>query len=883
MKIALTIIIAFSCYTALAQNTPEKAPFAPDFLQYLEIPKESRTKKSSLDKGRGYIPVFYNFHFDQNIISHESKKSIAFPETYDLRNILFGQVTPIRDQGPLGACWSFSTMGAIESNWLKKGYGISDLSEQNMATCHGFTWGIDDGGNDYIALAYLTRLKGPVTEESDPYSINPNAVCKTSNLLTPAYTPTASFLPKDIKIIKAALMKHGAISASMYTGGAGMNNFYNTSNYTFYYGGTAPPDHGVLIIGWDDNKLVTGGPGSPGNAFGAWIVKNSWGSSFGNEGYFYIAYKDTRVLSSATIFPTRAEIDEIDTLYYNDYLGATSSYGFRQETAFALTKFHAPKEHFIRKIGTFVNAAGTMIDIEIYNSFQGDTLLKGLIASSYNNVVQFPGYQTFDIPAIVNGDYYVKLKYFTPGYNYPVPVEAEIVFQGQAFALPAIKESGHHWISQNSEKWLPLGNDIPEYEADLCIRAYADKSTEINPFFTSDKKFVCVGSPVTFTDESLGNISEYLWEFGFRASPRTANTKGPHLVTYERDGEQTISLTVKNAQQVSKTLIRKAYVESKSSSLDILLPYSNVQLVRGKSLPITAFGADTYIWSPSLGLNTSSGSTVIASPNNSTNYTVTGYSGACSGSNTISINIVDNPVNDDVCQAIELMQNSKQGPFTNVYATVEDGEPAPPEGDCNEPLKWCVEGGLQNSVWFWFTGPENGSASFSAEGFDTQMAIYKASGCEDILNDNWELIAANDDYFGEDKFYAAALNSVSLIPGQKYLLQIDGSAGGEEGVFYIDYSNYPLKSSSLEPENFSFSIFPNPAQAEFNFKFFSGDNSTIDVKILNLQGQVVFSKEFENSLVGVQSTIHLAHAIPGFYIMEVSDGSGVYRKSLIIR
>ena len=140
IRISLFFLFPLASYT---QVKPERAPLNPDFIKYVELSKEEGYKKSVSGKGLGYFPSYYTFHFNELQMEEESKKSAAsLPSKYDLRTEGGGQVTPVKDQGPLGACWSFSTMGAIESNWLKKGYGSSDLSEQNMATCHGFTWEI---------------------------------------------------------------------------------------------------------------------------------------------------------------------------------------------------------------------------------------------------------------------------------------------------------------------------------------------------------------------------------------------------------------------------------------------------------------------------------------------------------------------------------------------------------------------------------------------------------------------------------------------------------------------------------------------------------------------------------------------------------------------
>jgi len=867
--------------TISAQSRLERSPLNPEFLHYIENSRTEGQKKSTEVYQKGYIPSPKYIHFNKTDVQNESKKSLhALPSYYNMND--WGWITPVRDQGPAGACLSFSTMGAIESRWLKLGFGDKNtlnLSEQNMATCHGFELTINDGGDFLMASAYLSRLSGPVTESSDPYNPVLSAKCKTSGLVTPAYSPRIIWLPKDNNIIKKAIMDYGAVSAAIYIGL--YTKYYNPADNTYYYPGNAPADHAVLVVGWDDNLFVTGNLAAPDNK-GAWIVKNSWGTSWGSNGYFYVSYEDAKFLSSCAYYPERVEKSEIDTMLMYDRLGSTQSFGFRDETASGVGRFETVQQMFINKIGTYINSSGSIIDIEIYNEFTGDSILNGLIASSYNNFCKFPGFYTFDIPALVQGDYFVKVKYKTPGFNYPLPVEAEIVYEGEPYALPDIEPAGRFWISSDEEKWLPLGKDVKDYEADLSIRVYADRETNLNAFFTSNKDISCINGNIVFEDASNGTINSYIWNFGNGANPATANTAGPHTVTYSTLGLKDISLTI-TGPAGTKTLAKKSYVEV-VNALDIFLPYSEKLLVNGKSIPLTAYGADSYTWSPATGLNTTIGPTVIANPSDTTKYTVIGTMETCTGEASITLNVVENPVNDDVCDAIELIPGGKL--FNNIYATVEGGEPAPPEGDCNTALEWCVEGGLQNSVWFWFTAPAGGKVSFTTKGLDTQIAVYKAENCDSILLGGYEMIAANDDYFDESKFFAAALDMISVIPGQKYYIQIDGSAGGDEGEFWMVYWESPVSVDENKPgvlNSEDLKLYPNPNSGTFRFIYNSDIKENLRIRVLNSNGLEVFKNNYRNIPLSPEQEIRLGKINPGFYIFELTTGKQVLRKTFLIQ
>lgn len=884
-----------------AQNKAERAPYNPDFIKFSKEYDKSAEKKSSISNSLGYIPSPLLLNFAQSKTTENTKKGAEdLPSVYDLRKL--GLVTSVKDQNPLGSCWTFASIGAIESSWLKKGYGTFDLSEENMGTCHGFEFGINDGGNDLIAAAYLTRLAGPVLESKDPYSKDPYATCPINKLSKPAYVPTVMWLPKDINIVKKAVYEYGAVTASIYTGGNYMSNYYNSSDYTFNYNGTISPDHAVLIAGWDDNKVVTGGSDSPSEATGAWIVKNSWGKSWGDNGYFYVSYDDSRFLSSASVFTERIELDKVDTLYMEDLLGATTSYGFRQETGYGLVKYTVPtpyfidrlgnkqyldpEVHFIDKVGSFVNSTGTSVDIEIYDDFTGDSLLENMISASYGNISKYPGYCTFDIAAIVEGDFYIKVKYTSPGFDYPIPAEIAISLGGEPYAAPHINPEGYSWISKDGVNWEGMGVDVEYQDADLCIRAYAKRNTDLNAFFTAQSVLACVGSEVVFTDDSNGEVTNYNWNFGEGATPGIANTKGPHTITYNSTGLKDVSLEI-TGPNGTILLAKDSYIEV-VDTLNVILPYSEVLLANGKTIALTAIGAQEYIWSPPEGLSSTTGNPVFASPSDTTTYTVTGTLDNCSGSTSVQINIVENPPNDDIFEAIEIIPKGYIGSFTNIYATVEAGEPFPPEGECDESMHWCVEGGLQNSVWFTFLGPEKAVISIDAPGMDNQLALYKASHADSLFSPSgFEMVAAFDDYYPEPAFYAAALESVTVIPNERYFLQVDGSAGGEEGNFELYFYDYPLPVGINEENEIlsigdPINIYPNPGTGLFEVTIPGNSEEILNFCIFDALGKMVY---YENHVhqPGMAIKLNIENFDNGIYYLSVGNHEKIYHKKLIIQ
>ncbi|MCD6566503.1 MAG: hypothetical protein J7K53_11240 [Bacteroidales bacterium] len=192
-KLILLIAASFITIYAISQDLPKRAPLNPDYIKYI-MQKTSGKIKSQTYNGYGLgeipSPVVLNFG---NV--SKSKNSKSLPSLYDLRTENGGNwISPVRDQGSEGACWAFATYGAVESYWLKQAKGQYDLSEQNLATCHGFDWSTSDGGNYYLSTAYLSRHSGPITESDDPYTLPSNPDCVSG--LTPInFVQKARFLP----------------------------------------------------------------------------------------------------------------------------------------------------------------------------------------------------------------------------------------------------------------------------------------------------------------------------------------------------------------------------------------------------------------------------------------------------------------------------------------------------------------------------------------------------------------------------------------------------------------------------------------------------------------------------------------------------------------
>ncbi len=458
-RILLIFGLLFIFTGVVSADVPKLAPLNPDYVKYLDkIEQDKKSGLKSIGKALGYIPPPNKFHTE---VSGSFQSKAPLPSSFDLR--AYNHVSPVQDQGSGNTCWAFSTTASLESNWMKTGLGAFDLSENSIKECHGFLWGGDSGGNSSISAAYLSRMNGPKLEAEDPYNARDGS-CSTAG--EPAmYVTDYRILPDDANAVKQAIYNNGAVYSSMQW----EDSAYRESDNTYYhYNANAIdniPDHAVTIVGWDDNRETAGG-------MGAWIIKNSWGAGWGDNGYFYISYNDTVILNESAFWPNSISYNPEAELYMYDNLGALGGFGQEDNLDYGLIKFTADFDLNIEKIGLWINHGSTEVDIEIFDNFTGGILSSPLQTLS-GKICTYAGYYTFDLNASINismgDDFYIKVKYHAPpGSTLVIPVEGAV----ENYSNPVI-ESGKCWVSDtgNSNSWDSIGYDT-DYKFDLCIRAY---------------------------------------------------------------------------------------------------------------------------------------------------------------------------------------------------------------------------------------------------------------------------------------------------------------------------------------------------------------------------------------------------------------------------
>jgi C1A family cysteine protease len=179
-------------------------------------------------------------------------------------------VTPVKNQADCGSCWDFAATGALESIVLITDSIEWDLSEQQVLSCNTGGSSCDGGWMDDAYNLFMSY--GAVEESCMPYEADDGVPCTQDQCPVAVTQDGVIDIAYNTNAIKNALL-NGPVSTTFMV--------YSDFHYNCYWHqDTGDLNHAVVIVGWDDSICSGGG----------WIVKNSWGQSWGDDGYFYMPY-----------------------------------------------------------------------------------------------------------------------------------------------------------------------------------------------------------------------------------------------------------------------------------------------------------------------------------------------------------------------------------------------------------------------------------------------------------------------------------------------------------------------------------------------------------------------------------------------------------------
>uniref|UniRef100_UPI0038638159 C1 family peptidase n=1 Tax=Methanobrevibacter sp. TaxID=66852 RepID=UPI0038638159 len=464
------------------------------------------------------------------------------PSYYSLKDQ--GLVTIPKDQQSSGNCWAFTAISVLESAILKASGQYLDLSEENMKNVielysdYGWKMDTNEGGYDNMPIGYLVSWLGPINETDDAFddysTLSPilNSIMHVQNVI---FLKRNDYLDNDA--IKKAILQYGAVGTSMHYA----SNFFRGKGY--YCWSPTASNHAVTIVGWDDNYSRDNFYGlGQDKGDGAWIVKNSWGPDWKNEGYFYVSYYDEKFaqpgvdnIAYAIILNDTLRFDKN---YQYDIGGSTDNFYTGNNTLWYKNIFTADADEFLAGVSTYFEKI-TNWTASVYVNGE----LKAIKEGTSN-----PGYYTMNLGKVIPlklGDVFEVIFKVSNSNVASIPIS-------EYYSLnKLIYEPGISYMSSNGIDWEDLYYKTGTYGTHTyysqvaCIKAFT-VFNEINATTVIDTLLSAKDLNMTYKDGS--NLIVKLTDLNNLpingALVKVNNTLG--IYKYRTDENGYISVPMKN-------------------------------------------------------------------------------------------------------------------------------------------------------------------------------------------------------------------------------------------------------------------------------------------------------------------------------------------------
>ena len=202
---------------------------------------------------------------------------------------------------------------------------------------------------------------------------------------------------------------------------------------------------------------------------GAFICQNSWGSSFGENGFFYISYYDTNIGTHNVVYTRIDNIDNYDHIYQSDLCGWIGQLGYNKESIFGANVFTAESDEVLKAISFYATGKNSEYELYVVQNFEDMDSLNNRIPVASGKLIN-AGYYTVDFNQeilLTEGQKYaIVLHIVTPDAVHPLAIE----YAADKATANVILTDGEGYISANGSDWENVKDVV---ECNLCIKAFS--------------------------------------------------------------------------------------------------------------------------------------------------------------------------------------------------------------------------------------------------------------------------------------------------------------------------------------------------------------------------------------------------------------------------
>lgn len=458
---------------------------------------------------------------EENLNLYGSDNSM--PESFDLRST--GLMSPVRNQTGFGTCWAHSAIASAESNIIKSKPDIN-LSEFHTAY-YTYSGGdqiepysddvaqtLSHGGTHMAVTNLWAQWIGPVLEKRIPYGnteffdnkddveiMKYNADYHLKNSYTFDYNSDRTNFDEINSLVKQFVYNGQPVDVSFYTNqGVNYNSTYFSTNSTKK---SKYANHSVVIAGWDDNFPAENFNTKPENN-GAWLVKNSWGEGFGDNGYIWISYEDTSLCEFAVY-----ELEDKEKYTYNFHhdtfvavqsLSAADDPEVNDGSYMANVFCNTDNVKQLNAVATYITQPNTEYEITVYTGLSDiSNPVSGTPSAVTHGISEMTGYFTIELDDYVmleQDEYFsVVVRLYSENAPYVIPLETciavrdhkteDIISLGSFTTYEGIKKytsenesffstDGKEWSDVTNEDYIYTDEEVEELLAELETDLFED-------------------------------------------------------------------------------------------------------------------------------------------------------------------------------------------------------------------------------------------------------------------------------------------------------------------------------------------------------------------------------------------------------------------------